>query len=274
MSLKLLTHQTPPSFISPNILTIASVLIYGQNIIRQLPTTRFHKQTRTFLVHMTKTLVAFQLAGVPEFDQLMTGGTDRHTNKMENIIIGFMNHNGHKCITLSSSILPENGTAESCTEAVMDTFKEGKELLSSWHSKTENMYPNHPDLLAIIPPSSELNICKLYVGSLMTESCNQAHNQIVSCQKRYELLLWQVNLMTRFAFLNLTVDIILVMYGFEQSQIKCQKHFENFWLISCLRFLHLFVFTWALLHSCIPLRRTVQRHATMQKGVEIICTII
>ncbi len=113
---------------------------------------------RTVLVHTTKTLAAFQLAGVPKFDQLMTDGTDRRTNKMENVIIGFMTDNGYKCITLSSSILPEDGTAESCTEAVMDTFKEGKELLSLWHSKTESMFPNCPDLLAIILPSSELTL--------------------------------------------------------------------------------------------------------------------
>ena len=105
---------------------------------------------RAVLVHTTKTLAVFQLAGVPKFDQLMTDGTDRCTNKMENVIIGFMTNYGYKCITLSSSHLPEDGTAESYTEAIMDTFKEGRYLLSLWHLKTESMYPNTPNL-AIIP---------------------------------------------------------------------------------------------------------------------------
>jgi hypothetical protein len=73
MSLELLAHQTPPSCISPNILTIASAFIPGQSIIRQLPKTRFHRQMRTVLIHTT----VFQLAGVPKFDQLMTDSTDR-----------------------------------------------------------------------------------------------------------------------------------------------------------------------------------------------------
>lgn len=177
MSLELLAHRTPPSCISPNILTIASALIPGQCIIRQLPTTWFHRNIRTVPIHMTKTLAALLLAGVSKFDQLMTDGTDMHTNKIENVIIGFMTDNGYKCITLSSSILPEDGTAESCIEAVMDTFKEGRELLFLWHSKTESMFPNHPYLLAIIPPSSELSTGKLYVGSLMTDTCDQGCKQ-------------------------------------------------------------------------------------------------
>ena len=78
---------------------------------------------RTVLIHTTKALATFQLAGVPKFDQLMTDSTDRCTNKMENVIIGFMTDNGYKCITLSSSILPEDGTAESCTEAVRGHFQ-------------------------------------------------------------------------------------------------------------------------------------------------------
>jgi hypothetical protein len=49
---------------------------------------------RTVLIHTTKTLVTFQLAGVPKFDQLMIDGTGRRTNKMEYVIIGFMIDNG------------------------------------------------------------------------------------------------------------------------------------------------------------------------------------
>jgi len=69
---------------------MASALLPGQSIIKQLPTTRFHSQMRAVLVDTTKTLAVFQLAGVPKFDQLMTDGTDRCTNKMENVIIDFM----------------------------------------------------------------------------------------------------------------------------------------------------------------------------------------
>ena len=87
---------------------------------------------------------------------------------MENVIIGFMTDNGYKFITLSLSILPEDGTAESCTEAVLNTFKEGRALLTMWHTKTKTIYPNRSNLLETIPLSSELYISKLYKGSLTT----------------------------------------------------------------------------------------------------------
>ena len=79
--------------------------------------------------------------------------------------------------------------------------------------------------------------------------------------------------MMGFAFLNSTVGITFTMYDLEQSQIKCQKHDKKFWLISFLRFHHLFVFTWTLLHCCMPSGLNVQKHATIQKGIEIICII-
>ncbi len=103
---------------------------------------------RTDLIHTTKTLATLLLTGVSKFDQLMTHGTDMHTNKIENVIIGFMTDNGYKCITLSSSNLPEDGTAESCTEAVMDTFKEGREL---FHCGTQKQKACSQIVLIFLP---------------------------------------------------------------------------------------------------------------------------
>ena len=103
MLLELLAHRTTLSCILPNISTITSAILPGQDIIKQLPTTWLYRQMQTVLLHTTKTLVAFQLSGVPKFDQLLTDGTDWHNSKMENVIIGSMTDNSYKCITLSLS---------------------------------------------------------------------------------------------------------------------------------------------------------------------------
>ena len=77
-----------------------------------------------------------------------------------------MTDNGYKCVTLSSCILPEDGTAEDCPQAILDTLKEGRMLLSIWCNKTQIMFPNQPNLIQQIPQPSELDIGKLYNGSI------------------------------------------------------------------------------------------------------------
>ena len=101
---------------------------------------------QTVVLHSTKTLAAYQLLQVERYAQLFTDGTSQWHTAMENVIIGFMSDNGFMFVTLSSSILQKTETAESCTEAILDTFKEGRELLMTWQKKhllcslTNNIY--------------------------------------------------------------------------------------------------------------------------------------
>ena len=98
------------------------------------------------LLHVTKTLAVFQLGGVSHFSQMFTDGTGRHKTSFENLVIGYMIDNGYKCVTLPC-ILPEDGRAEACSQAILDTFKEGRMLLSIWCNKTQIMFFNQPDLV-------------------------------------------------------------------------------------------------------------------------------
>jgi hypothetical protein len=153
-------------------LSVASAIFPNKNIVKQLPSLRFIQQMCPVLLRVTKTLAVFQLGGVSHFSQMFTDGTSRHTASFENLVIGYMIDNGYKCVTLPC-ILPEDGRAEACTQAILDTFKEGR-MLSIWRNETQIMFPNRPDLVQQIPHTSELDIGKLYNGSIVTDTCDQA----------------------------------------------------------------------------------------------------
>ena len=88
--LEFLAHRTPPSNIAPNILSVASATFPNKNIVKQLPSLRFIQQMHTVLLHVTKTLAAFQLAGVSHFSQMFTDtdGTSRRKTSFENLVVG------------------------------------------------------------------------------------------------------------------------------------------------------------------------------------------
>ena len=94
---------------------------------------------------------------------------------MQNCIIRIASEGGFKNITLSSSIIAVNGTSEMVVECILRTFKEGRGMLKAWKQVTKRMYPNRPDLLALIPEPSKLTLAKLAKGGwVMTDTCNPA----------------------------------------------------------------------------------------------------
>ena len=58
----------------------------------------------------------------------------------------------------------ETESAEDSTEAIMNTFREGRVLISDWRDVTERMCPYRPDLLLQLPLLTQLNIGKLHWG--------------------------------------------------------------------------------------------------------------
>ena len=126
-----------------------------------------------------------------------------------------MANNGFKCITLSSSIIPETESAESSTAAVIKTFKDGRDLLADWHRITQRMYPKHPDILAMIPDPSQLNIGKLYdSGSIMTDTCNKA-------TKQRGLIAAAI----KSAAIEMSIDELDV----KSFELDCFDHLRNIW---------------------------------------------
>ena len=72
---EMLANGTPPSAISANILSVCKLLIPDAPIIDELPSIRFVRSCRTVLLHLAKTLAAYEIASQEVFQQLFTDGT-------------------------------------------------------------------------------------------------------------------------------------------------------------------------------------------------------
>lgn len=212
MVLELLSHRTPPSCISANILTVASIINPQQTTVKELPSVNFIRECRSVLSHLTKTLAAYQLAKHPILSEIFNDGTNRRQTSIQNCILGYMSDNGFKTLTLSTSILPENESSAMIAQSILDTFKEGRELLKAWRETTQRMYPH---LMDNIPLPCELDIGKLGKGgSSMMDTCNGA-------KKANELL-------------TKAIEEAAAKMGWSAQEIKtyqlhCWHHLRNIW---------------------------------------------
>jgi hypothetical protein len=171
----MLAHRTPPSCVVPNILSAAEVLLPNVSIIQEVPSIRFVRSCRSVLLHVTKTLASYQIGKANSYEQLFSDGTSRRQTSIQNVIIRFLSDGGFKTITLSTSIIAEDETAESLSKSIMQTFKESAELLDAWRDVTVEMYPARVDLVDMIPKGSDLTLSKLAKqGMIMTDTCATA----------------------------------------------------------------------------------------------------
>ena len=215
MVLELLSHRTPPACISANILTVASILFPNGASVLELPSTSFVRECRTLLVHTTKTLAAYTLGKVDKYDELFNDGTSRRQTSIENVIIGYMTENGFKTVTLSTSILAEDETAQACLEAVMATFKEGRDLLQIWRDATQEMFPTRPDLLELLPEPKQLTTGKLSKSGVMTDTCAKARK----CQRLFAKSITEAALELGIAEADIKI-----------YELDCWHHLRNIWL--------------------------------------------
>jgi len=176
MILEMLSHRTPPTCISANILTVAELLHPNNtDIVKQLPGITFIQDCRSIVTVVTKTIATYQLASVSEYKQLFTDGTSHRQTEIQNAVVGILTNGGYKMITLSSGILLENETSKSVTASITCTFEEGRSLLKKWRDITSQLYPRQEDLLQLIPAADDLSLAKLAKGGLInTDGANAA----------------------------------------------------------------------------------------------------
>ena len=77
MIIELLSHCTPPSCIPANILTIDSMLHPKENKVKELMSVGFVRDCRGPMTVTTKTLAAYDLAKVDNYQQLFSDETPR-----------------------------------------------------------------------------------------------------------------------------------------------------------------------------------------------------
>ena len=151
-------NGTPPSAVSANILSVCKLLFPGAPIVRELPSIRFVRSCRTVLLHLAKTLAAYEIASKDVYEQLFTDGTTRRQTEFQNVIIGVLTPAGYRRVALDGCILSEEHNAESVTASILVAFQRSGKLLDFWRTVTMEMYPDRNDLLECIPPSSELTL--------------------------------------------------------------------------------------------------------------------
>jgi len=126
------------------------------------------------LLHLSKTLAAYEIAIQDRFLQLFTDGTTRRQTEFQNIVIGILTAFGYRRVALDSCIISEEHNAESVTSSIIVAFQRSGKLLDEWRAVTEEMYPDRPDLLNKLPSSEDLSLSKLAKGFTMTDTCNTA----------------------------------------------------------------------------------------------------
>ena len=170
----MLSHGTPPSAVSANILSVCKLLVPGASIIEELPSIRFVRRCRTAPLHLSKTLAAYEIVSHEVFEQFFTDGTTRRQTEFQNVIIGIITSAGYRRVALDGCIISEEHNAESVTASIIVAFQRSGKLLDLWRSVTVEMYTGRDDLLEHIPQSSELTLAKMAKGFTMTDTCNTA----------------------------------------------------------------------------------------------------
>ena len=173
--LEMLSHRTPPSCISANILSVVKVILPNYEVIKEVPSVEFIRSCRGTLSYFTKLLAAVELAKAPVYLEQHADGTSRRQIEFYNNIIRIAVDGGFKNVTLDSCILTRDGTAEMQRDGILRSFQTGRLMIQRWRDLTAKLYPNRPDLLARIPMAHELTLAKLAKGGwIMTDTCNAA----------------------------------------------------------------------------------------------------
>jgi hypothetical protein len=114
MCLELLALGVRPACIGAVIIAVASNLCPAHNVEETFedPSVPWLRELRVVLLCLTKTLAAFQVAGVDNPQHILTDGTSCRRTEMDALMVGFMTDNGYRALALLSCIFSENKSAE------------------------------------------------------------------------------------------------------------------------------------------------------------------
>ena len=113
-----LVNGTPPSAIPSNLVTMYA--INGSNL-EEVPCVNFCRQCRTVVQIIGETLAAYRLGLAPVCPQAFFDGTSRRQIPFLNLIFGLLDESGNvNPLTLSSCIFPEDESAESQVDAMIE----------------------------------------------------------------------------------------------------------------------------------------------------------
>ena len=134
--MELLSLRLPPKSIVPAIAAVEAGLHQNREVKGSRISDSVLREARGVLAVATKTLAAYQLAMAPKWLQHHSNGTDVRHVGVENVIVRIpKSKEGHKCVCLSSAIIPEGKLAAPGVTAISQAFWEGRTLLEEWKKR-------------------------------------------------------------------------------------------------------------------------------------------
>ncbi len=110
-------------------------------VIKELPSLRYIRNSRTTLWLVTKTLAAYQLGKAKDWKQLHNDETSRRQTSLVNVVMSYLTEDDEfRTICLNSAIIAENGMASSQSRAIIGSFKESATLLKNGMTKQLNCF--------------------------------------------------------------------------------------------------------------------------------------
>ena len=111
MILELLSHRTPPSAVSADVLTVTAITSPSFKVAKDVFSGSFICKCRSGLAYSTKLLADFQLARATEHLCHHSDGTKRSQIDIQNSILRIAWKSGYKNTILDSAIMSEDETA-------------------------------------------------------------------------------------------------------------------------------------------------------------------
>ena len=145
-------------------------------IIKELLSVWTARRARTALTIIGETLPCFELARYQFYGQMHTDATQRRQISRDNILISPRDDDGKLLCPklLSTTILSENGKAETVCNSIVATFEAKAHLLTDWKEIHERMFPGDEHN---IPNARDISITKLHNGGVVTtDTCNSARS--------------------------------------------------------------------------------------------------
>jgi len=86
----MLANRTPPTCVQANLYAMAKVIMPNFEIIKELPSLRYIRNSRTTHWIVTKTLAAYQLGKAKDWKQLHTDETNRCQTSLVNVVMSYL----------------------------------------------------------------------------------------------------------------------------------------------------------------------------------------
>ena len=131
---------------------------------------------RSALSLLTKCLAVKAIINSSQVDQSYSSSTNHKGTEIMNIILGVLTNNKKlRTIYLAGYIIPEDGTAECQSAAIVDQFSECGRLIEVWRDQTIEMYANDPeidDVITSIPQKENLCVSRTLGTTLSVNNCS------------------------------------------------------------------------------------------------------